>query len=150
LLTPAWGYALAFVLILGLVLICWKIGRAPIDSENFALTIALVLAVTIVIIPMFAPYNQLLMLPGVLLILRHWRDLESTWRGRFGCAIAAVTIGWPWIASVGLALASIALPAPTVERAWMVPLYTSLFIPLAVLALLVLLAFGRVRRVELV
>jgi hypothetical protein len=142
------GYALAIVLLLGLALVCWRIGRAPVASEAFALTVALVLAVTLVVIPMFAPYNQLVLLPGVLLIVRRWGDLQSRSLGRFGCGIAIVIIGWLWAASSGLILASIVLPPATVQRAWAVPLYTSLYIPLAVLALLAFLTFDRLRSGE--
>jgi glycosyl transferase family 87 len=149
LLTPALGYGLAIVLSLGLALVCWRIGRAPVASEAFALTVAFVLAVTLVVIPMFAPYNQLVLLPGVLLIVRRWADLQSTSLGRFGSGIAIVFIGWPWAASAGLVLASTLLPPPTVQRAWAVPLYTSLYIPLAVLAVLALLTFDRLRSGEL-
>ena len=149
LLTPAWGYPLALVLLLGVALVCWRIGRAPVGTEDFALTVALVLTVTIVVIPMFAPYNQLLLLPGVLLMIRHWKDLQKTLLGRFGSGIAIVIIGWPWACSAGLVLASAVLPPATAQRAWAMPLYTSLYIPLAVLALLVLLVFGRLRSGDL-
>ena len=37
--------------------------------------LALVLAVTLVIVPTFAPYNQVLLLPAVFLIAVSWRDL---------------------------------------------------------------------------
>ena len=40
------------------------------------------------------------------------------------------------------------VPTATVQRAWAVPLYTSLYIPLAVLALLAFLTFDRLRSGE--
>src|SRR2546430_7493720 len=55
---------------------------------------------------------------------------------RFSCLAAALLVLWPWVATVSLALASIALPAASLERAWAVPLYTSLGIPLGILGLL--------------
>lgn len=148
LLTPVWGSALAVILLLAVAMVCWRIGRLPDDSEAFALSVALVLAVTVVVIPMFAPYNQLLLLPGVLFVLRCRENLQRRWLGRFASGIAIVIIGWPWAASAGLVVASTVLPKTTVQRAWAVPLYTSLYIPLAVIALLGLAAFDRLRSGE--
>ena len=145
LLTPVWGSALAVILLLGLAWLCWKMGCASDDGESFGLTVALVLTVTIVVIPMFAPYNQLLLLPAVLFILRRWENLQTRRLGQFACGLAIVILGWPWAASVGLLLASMALPKATVERAWAVPLYTSLYIPLAAMAVLGLAVVDQLR-----
>ena len=47
------------------------------DSAAFSTMLALVLAVTLVIVPSFAPYNQVLLLPAVFLIANSWKDLWS-------------------------------------------------------------------------
>ncbi|HEV7218112.1 MAG TPA: hypothetical protein VGN39_04500, partial [Terriglobales bacterium] len=48
---------------------------------------------------------------------------------------------WPWIAALGLTVASFIMPAARVQQAWALPFYTSIAIPLAVLALLFQYAF---------
>jgi hypothetical protein len=140
LLTPDYGRVLTILIVLVMAGLCWRVRREPAGSPLFTLTFSLVLAVTVVIVPMVAPYNQLLLLPGIFLVVRNWRNL---WTGsrltRLACMIAGVTILWPWLASLGLTLASFGLAAETVERAWAVPLWTSLYIPIGILLLLVLL-----------
>ncbi len=108
--------------------------------------LALVLAVTLVIVPSFAPYNQVLLLPAVFLIARSWKDLWS--RGsltRLACGLGLLVVGWPWLASCGLMLASRFVSPSSLQRAWTIPLYTSLGIPLVVLGLLSLCARDRLQ-----
>ena len=70
--------------------------------------LALVLAVTLVIVPSFAPYNQVLLLPAVFLIATSWRELWSRNRlTRDGLWIGVLVVFWPWLASCGLMLASL-------------------------------------------
>ena len=146
-LTTAWlGKILAAVAVLAVVIMGWKVRRAPHDSAAFSTMLALVLAVTLVIVPSFAPYNQVLLLPAVFLIVRSWKDLWS--RGsltRMACAVGLLVVGWPWLASCGLMLASRFVSPSSLQRAWTVPLYTSLGIPLVVLGLLSLCARDRLQ-----
>ena len=44
---------------------------------------------------------------------------------------------WPWLAAFGLCVASLFLPAESVQKAWALPLYTNVAIPVAVLGWLV-------------
>ena len=146
-LTTAWlGKILAAVAVLSVVIMGWKVRRAPHDSAAFSTMLALVLAVTLVIVPSFAPYNQVLLLPAVFLIVRSWKDLWS--RGsltRMACAVGLLVVGWPWLASCGLMLASRFVSPSSLQRAWTIPLYTSLGIPLVVLGLLSLCARDRLQ-----
>lgn len=135
--TPVLGKILAVVAVLGVVVMGWKLRRASRDSLAFSTMLALVLAVTLVIVPSFAPYNQVLLLPAVFLIANSWRDLWSRdGLTRLACGVGLLVVGWPWLASFGLILAARFVPASSVEKAWAVPLYTSLGIPLVVLGLL--------------
>jgi hypothetical protein len=145
--TPLPGKILAAVAVIAVAFTGWKVRHASHDSVAFATMLALVLAVTLVIVPTFAPYNQVLLLPAVFLIAASWKELWSR-RGltRFACGVGLVMVGWPWLASCGLVLASLFLPASEVQRAWAVPLYTSLAIPLVVLALLTVSARDRLKK----
>jgi hypothetical protein len=139
LVTPRAGMILTILFLLSTGVVCWRLRRAPAGSKDFNLALAPALAVTVVVAPMVAPYNHVLLLPAVFLIARSW---QSLWRrgpaSRMLCAGAALIFFWPWLASLGVAVASIILPAASVQRAWAVPLWSSLGIPLAVLGLLAL------------
>jgi len=140
LLTQSLGRIIAGVVILVVVYVCWKKRMEHEDSAAFAITLALVLAATVVIIPTFAPYNQVLLLPATLLIVRHWSALRQ--KGSAARAVTFVAAGlllWPWLAAFVLCVAFAALPPNIVQQGWAMPLYTSLGIPLGVLATLAFL-----------
>ena len=142
--TPWLGKILAAVAVLAVVVMGWKVRRASHDSAAFSSILALVLAVTLVIVSSFAPYNQVLLLPAVFLITISWKELWS--RGsltRVACGLGLLVVGWPWLASCGLMLASRFVSPSSLQKAWTVPLYTSLGIPLVVLGLLSLCARDR-------
>jgi len=80
----------------------------------------------------------------VFLIATAWSDLWSRDRlTRMACGLAFLVVFWSWLTSCGLMLASLFLPAGVVQRAWAVPLYTSLGTPLVVLCLLTVHAVDR-------
>jgi hypothetical protein len=137
LLTPDWGRVLAGLVVLALAVTAWKFRRASSDSSAFNLMLVLVLAVTVVIVPKAAPYNQVLLLPGILFVAGNW---QAFWRKghltRVMFTICALMIFWPWLAATALTIASLALPADVVQRAWALQVWTSLAIPLTVTALL--------------
>jgi len=137
LITPGWGKVLSLMIVVALACICWRLRREEANSFAFALISSLVLAATVVIVPMVAPYNQALLLPGIFVLVREGAQIWSKNRlARSSCLAAALLVLWPWVATVSLALASIALPTASLESAWAVPLYTSLGIPLGILGLL--------------
>jgi len=137
LVTPKAGKVLAAGVILLVAWLGWQKRAAPAGSVDFSFTLATVLAATVVVIPMFAPYNQLLLLPAILLLTRSWREL---WQRNLGTrtllVITASLVLWPWLATLGLVLGPLVVPPGVLERAWAAPLYTSVPIPLATLALL--------------
>ena len=144
--TPVLGKIFAAAAVIAVVVTGWRFRFASHDSVAFSTMFALVLVVTLVIVPSFAPYNQVLLLPSVFLIATSWKELWSRNRlTRMGCGLAVLVVFWPWLAAVGLMLAGIFLPATSVQRAWAVPLYTSLGIPLVVLGLFAVCASDRLK-----
>jgi hypothetical protein len=133
LITPEWGRVLAGLVVLALAVTSWKCRRASTDSSAFNLMLVLVLAVTVVIGPKAAPYNQVFLLPGILFVVKNWRVL---WRknrlARVILTLCGLVIFWPWLAAIALTIASLGLPADAVQKAWALPVWTSLAIPLAV------------------
>lgn len=139
LLTPSMGKAAAAAVVLLIAFVCWQRRRAVAGADEFAFCTALVLAATVVVIPTFAPYNQLLLLPAVFLLVRFRSELWRRPASRLVLIIATALIAWPWMAAVALTLASFFLPPTAVQHEWAVPLYTSLGIPLGILAVLAFL-----------
>jgi len=137
LITRTAGPLFAIALVLATVAVGWRLRRVPSSSPAFPLLLAFVLAVTTVIVPMVAPYNHLLLLPAVLLIVRAWKDLwASSLACHVVCALASAAILWPWVASIGLSVVSLVVSPAVAQRAWTMPLWTSLAIPITILAVL--------------
>jgi Glycosyltransferase family 87 len=138
LVTPLWGTVLTVLILLALAATFWRFRRASPNSAAFHLMLVLVLAVTVVIAPKAAPYNQVLLLPAILLSVHFWRPLWQKNRlTRITLLASSLIISWPWLAATGLTVASLFLPAQLVQQAWAVPVWTSLAIPLCVALLLV-------------
>jgi hypothetical protein len=137
LVTPGWGRVLAALAVFALLMAGWRLRRVPVDSMAFRWMLVLTLAVTVMVVPKSAPYNQALLLPGILLTGQN-RDLlwAKNRLTRIITVIAGFLISWPWLAAVSLTAASLFLPNESVQKAWAFPLYTSLAIPVAVVVLL--------------
>jgi len=135
--TSGWGLFLSALTLLVLAAVCWRGRRLSARDPAFALLSALVLGITVVVIPMASLYNQILLLPAVLLIVRHARFLWSKDPlTRLLCALAASVMIWPWVAALALSFASLVMPDELVLKAWAIPLWTSMTIPLGVMVLL--------------
>jgi hypothetical protein len=135
------GWMARAFLIAGALWIGWKNLRLAEDTDGFATTIAMLLVVTVVVIPNYALYNQAMLLPALFLLLR---DRKILWRrsraSRALLSVAGILLAWPWLSACVLALLSFMVPAGTVERGWAIPFWTVLPLPVAVAALLFLLA----------
>lgn len=135
--SPMWG-RITSVLLVGMALIfAWRNRRDSEESPAFQWSLCFVLATTLLVIPMFAPYNQLLLLPGAMMAVRAKRELWQKSRlSRFFCSVTALSVGWPFFAAACLVAALAFLPGPTVQKAWGLPFYPSFAIPIMVYALL--------------
>jgi len=92
---PTAGMLLGGVLLGMLGVICWRSRREAVDSSRFALVLSLVLVTAMLAMPIMPQFNQILLLPVVLLVLRDWSNL---WRAsRLSCLLFIGVICWPWI-----------------------------------------------------
>ena len=69
----AWGFAgkiLALAAVVGCAFFLWKVRRRPGDAVEFGEAMALVMALTVLVVPMYAPYNQVLLVPAILVLVR--------------------------------------------------------------------------------
>jgi hypothetical protein len=143
LFSPVVGNVLTVVLVLIVLVLCWKFRRVPESRPEFQQITSLVLAATVAIIPAVVPYNQVLLVPAILVAARQWSTRASQLPIARALSIAAcVVIAWPWLAATVLASFSAILPPEQVQKAWAAPLVSSLFIPIVVVALQ-LVSFAR-------
>jgi hypothetical protein len=131
------GSVVGVVLVLVVLVLCWRYRSDPAQSSRFFLASCLVLATTLVVIPTLEPHAQLLLLPGFLFLLRYgcriWRSGKVA---RLFFVATWILLGWPWVAAFGMMLAAIWLPAGTLLRFWALPLYTSPLLPFGMLVVL--------------
>jgi hypothetical protein len=116
---------------------CWKCRGQSEQSDSFATTVCLVLSLTVFIVPTYALYNQVLLLPALLLLTRDGKAvLGGSLAGRGLGITVGVLLAWTWFSSTMLAGLSFLLPAQVIQRAWAVPGWTVLFVPVAMAALM--------------
>jgi hypothetical protein len=128
------GPIVSAVALLALLLACWRFRKASADSGEFQYLVTGSLAITLLVIPKFSPYNQVFLLPVVLLIAREWRLLWSkSLPSKMACCLTATAIGWPWFVALGLMFASPVFSPEQLDRVWAVPLITTLAVPVVLL-----------------
>jgi hypothetical protein len=141
LITPVVGRVVTLLILAIVVVLCWRFRRVATNEEAFIHVTCLVLTVTVVIIPVITLYNQVLLLPGILLVARQFPQLWNVSRiARAFVFGSCVVIGWPWPAAIALTILSVFVPGHHVQEWWAVPLYSSILIPLCVLILQVVSA----------
>jgi hypothetical protein len=125
--------------VLACALCIWDDRRAPAASKEFGRAFALVLALTVVVVPMLALYNQILLAPAILALLFSESSggpmLPAV---RLARMVGAAVLVSPWIATVGLS-ATYAWLAPQIRLwAWRLPLSLNLVVPVLVFGLALL------------
>lgn len=137
LLSPGAGRVVALLIVVFAAIFGWRNRYYDSGSENFYRTTALVLAATVVSVPMTAPYNQILLVPAILLIMRSMRALWVAGRlYRWLLMVLAGILLEPYLSAFALAIIAPFTPEQTLLRLWAAPLYTSLAVPVVVFATL--------------
>jgi len=167
-----WGGAgeiLGAMAALGCVFSLWKLRHEASDSEDFGRTLALVMALTVLVVPMYAPYNQVLLLPAILVLLQD-RTLvakkpignrssgerssgkTSTEKSvtasrlngaRLGYAAAALALMWQWIATVSLSGAYFLVSPAWTLRRWEWPFFATFALPVLIFLLILIDVRGK-------
>jgi hypothetical protein len=139
-----WSWIFEFLVLAATLGVCWRERRQPADSPSFAFTLSLVLATTVLLVPTPTNYNQVLLIPALLVVAKERRTI---WRksaaNRVFLALTISLIFWPWISSIALAGLSFFLPQHTVERGWAIPFWTAIQIPIAVAGLMLVFYYQR-------
>ena len=141
LLTPMVGRVAAAMLAIAGLIAVWRHRKAAATTGDFQWSMALVLSITLLCIPMPVPYNQVILLAPVVLVAHNIGALWARTRLLQFCLIGTgVLLFWPWIAALFLVSAMPVMPSTIVQKEWALPLYTTLTLPVS---LLVLLLAGR-------
>jgi hypothetical protein len=134
-----WGWLLRGLAIAAMMHIAWKNRRCAEDTSTFAAMSSLALAVTVIVIPNFHIYNQVILLPAMLVLLRERQRIWNWNRmSRVLLGLAAILLLWPWLASAVLACLSFILPLEIIGPASKVPWWTMLTLPVAVVGLILI------------
>jgi hypothetical protein len=133
------GRIVSVILVAVLIYFAWRLRRVPARSVDFGWLLALTMATTLMVIPMFAPYNQLLLLPVFMVAVRAIQRLWEAGRlSRLFVVLTALLVFWPWIAAAGLVAALFFLPGSIVQKGWPLPLLTNFWIPTLALGLVLI------------
>ena len=141
LVTPRWSNSVWVLIVSLIVWIAWRVRASSSNSPDARRVFCLALVAVVCTSPNLALYNQILLLPGVLL----WFErVESAQPGgaltRFLGILLAALLAWPWFACVVLIGARLLFGAEGfVQRAWQMPHYAALSLPVVLLILLLLL-----------
>ncbi len=116
---------------------CWGTRRKPVSSAEFGGTFALVMALTVAVVPMFAPYNQILLTPAILMLLRKlaFEDEPTLPAIRLAGVIGAFLVAWPWIATIVLSATSPWLTPQLRSSLWTMPFYSNFVVPIFIFGL---------------
>ncbi|MGO9646949.1 MAG: glycosyltransferase family 87 protein [Terriglobales bacterium] len=134
-------------LVLYVLTTCWRWKRAAADSDGFGWTLALVITVTLVAIPKLSVYNQVLLIPPLLVLFAQRQAIASM--GLMPRALAKAAFasqGWQWATAVIISFASLLISGERMRAAVLVPVYTLLALPPLTLLAVVSATFVRQRR----
>ena len=117
----------SIALVAVLFVLAWRWRKTPAGSQDFAWGLAWASTVTLAIIPKLAAYNQLLLIPPLLVLVAERETISKAGfvprtmaKSAFACQL------WQWAAALILSSCSFLLPAARLKPAAELPLYTSL------------------------
>jgi len=127
----------AAVLLGGILILCFRWRKTPVQHPGFFFRMALVLTVVVIALPVLPPFNQVLLLPGLLGLITMWSTLWN--RGgamRAACCMGAASLLSSWLLASVLAVLHTAAPRVPLGGTWTWPFLLSFLIPPIVMGLL--------------
>jgi hypothetical protein len=114
----------------------WRLRGVASDAIEFGRAVALVMAFTVLVVPMYAPYNQVLLLPAILTSFRDRKLLVSRAQSvRFVFQAGALAVAWQWIASAALCVFYELASLEFALKGWKLPFFATFIVPVIVFAL---------------
>ena len=89
------GIGIAVILLATLLVYGWRRRKHGADTAEFAGTLSAFLMGASIALSLMPPFNQVLLILPLFILLRDWSHLPSTARVVFG-----VCVGWPWVTSL--------------------------------------------------
>lgn len=133
------GRVVEVICLLGCGISAWRVRPEPASSVAFGRVFGLVLALTVVVVPMFAPYNQVLLTPAILTLVRRASSADPILPAlRLAHSIAGIALVWPWIATLGLSAAYMWLTPALRQKVWPMPFYSNFILPVFIFGLALL------------
>jgi hypothetical protein len=122
---------LAILAVLACAVVVWRLSKFETGRSEFAGLLALVLALTVLVVPMYAPYNQVLLLPAVLVLVKERQEFvaQKRWR-RMAILIGGLILVWQWVASVGLVALYFLVSKERALQGWTWPFWGTFAFPL--------------------
>lgn len=134
------GQILAAAACLGSALLLWKLRREPADSAAFVGALAVVGSLTVLVVPMYAPYNQVLLLPAILFLAKsQFASVTAARNASLAFWAAGLALAWQWIASLALSAVWF-LSHGAALSGWKAPFYATFALPVLIFALTMLAA----------
>jgi hypothetical protein len=124
------GEILGAFIVLGLLVLAWRNRNGDGDSELFASVLAAFFMGALLALPLFTPFNQVMLILPVMLLLQDWDALP-----RFSRVVFMVLISWPWTVSLFLLLFPPRLNSP--NQIPLLPSFLVSFFPLILPLLLI-------------
>ncbi|MGA8761288.1 MAG: glycosyltransferase 87 family protein [Candidatus Sulfotelmatobacter sp.] len=143
------GRILAAIASLACGLVLCKLRRERADASGFGCATALALALTVLVVPMYAPYNQVLLLPAILLLVRKRAAFLSGSKARcFGYVAGAFALGWQWGASLCLTGIYFLASRASALDGWKWPFFATFALPVWIFALTFFYVQDELRRAQ--
>jgi hypothetical protein len=140
-LTPQIAKPVAMTAIFVVLVFCvrWRKGSAGLQP-SFLCRLALVLAVAVMALPLLPPFNQILLLPGLLVVLHMWNELWHRGRMvRVVCGVGTAIMLLCWLVAGVLAVVDAISPGVSRSGIWEAPFILSFAVPPVVAGLLIVL-----------
>jgi hypothetical protein len=93
------GGILSILLVFALLVFAWSQRQIESGTPEFVRILSLFLVASTMVLPLLTPYNHVLLLLPVLMLIRDWRELPS-----FGRYAFLTVLAWPFFASIFLFL----------------------------------------------
>src|SRR5271168_1878744 len=93
------GGTVSGIVIVTLLTLAWRTRKADAASTHFMQTLAAFFVTAALVLPLFQPFNQVLLLLPALMVVRDWATVSRLGRRSF-----FIVVAWPWIASLALLL----------------------------------------------
>jgi hypothetical protein len=123
------GEVLGGLIVLGILIFAWRNRKSRGDSQQFVFAVAAFFMVDLLALPLFTPFNQILLVLPAMLLIQNWKTLP-----KLSQIVFVVSISWPWVIAAALLFFPPHLQSPS--QLPLLPSFLVPFLPLIVPLLL--------------